>query len=271
MSNLLSLINEIEAVNIGHMIKKRNFTFVQNQMKELISWKLLPIGQLSVFFHAANGLGLPWGDIDDETEQRNYNMFRAINPNIQPSLIGPIISGSFKPNNFIHPFEKYYTTPGYLDVEILPHFFETADELANRFLREPQNRDKGEEFLSFIYIYFLVCHPFIEGNGRVARNLLDYYNQKIGFELSDVWNKSCPEFKAESFHTEAFNTFYSEEARLGLLGCSSLSDLPMNIKYELTKMADYLIRWADEVKNGKVLSSYKSITIMAEGIMKLQQ
>ena len=254
--------------------KEINAEFIRKQIKELANRDLIPIGQLVIFFHAAHGLGLNWPDKDDSCEIRNYIMLRSLMPHIQIDLLNSIFCGSLKPSEFIHPFEKHYSIPGYLDIEVLPNFFRTTDKLSKDILNI--NKDSGADFLSFIYIYFLVCHPFIDWNGRVARSLLDYYNIKLNFTLADVWNNTESQktkFSEEPFHKKAFNCFYSCEVHLNEMDYATISSLPMSTstKFEITKLADYLIKWAREVDSGTALSSYDSVRIMANGIRDLHR
>ncbi len=243
--------------------------YARQECRAFSSWdQLLPVGQLSVVFHAIHGLESAWGKTGDLAEQNNYNLFRALNPHISPALVNPIISGSFKPRNFIHRFEQHYSTPGYLDIQVLPHFFKTVDELAHSFV-DKKEKDEAEEFLAFVYMYFLICHPFVDGNGRVARSLLDYYNHKLDFMIHDVWNNSDPKFANEAFHKEAFNMFYCSQAHLISYDYATVVSLPIHVKQELTKLADHLIGWADNVRNSKALSSYRSVSVMANGIRML--
>lgn len=230
--------------------------------------KILPIGQLCVFFHAANGLENQWGKTGDAAEKRNYQMYRAIKPHIDPLLIGSVFSGSFKPSKFIHPFEKHYSTPGYIDKKVLPLFFKIADELALAY--SEKDNDIKYNFLAFVYMTFLVIHPFLDGNGRVARNLLTYYNKKLAFDLNEVWEDADPKFKENEFHKNAFAKFFCYEAQLASYDFTEVSSLSIKIKIELNKMSDYLANWLSSIKNIDSLSSKSSIVTLADGIKKLQ-
>jgi len=230
--------------------------------------KILPIGQLCIFLHAANGLENQWGERGDTAEKRNYQMYRAIKPHIDPLLIGSIFSGSFKPSKFIHPFEKHYTTPGYIDKKVLPLFFKIVDELAIAY--SEKDVDKKYYFLAFIYMTFLVIHPFLDGNGRVARNLMTYYNKKLEFNLNEVWENSDPKFKENEFHKTAFEKFFCDEAQLTSYDFTEVSSLSIKIKIELNQMSDYLVNWLSSIKKMDSLSSKPSIVTLAEGIKKLQ-
>jgi len=86
-------------------------------------------------------------------------------------MLSTRISGEFKPPDFIHPFEEYYSLPGYLDVVVLPRFAETVDTRAAQPLA-PSDVQGQAELLAFVYIFFLLVHPFVDRNGRVARSLL---------------------------------------------------------------------------------------------------
>ncbi len=221
------------------------------------------------FFHAANGLENQWGKSGDKAEQRNYQMYRAIKPHIDPHLIGAIFSGCFKPSGFIHPFEKHYSTPGYIDKQVLPLFFKATDKLTSTY--SEKNKEKKFEFLSFVYITFLIIHPFLDGNGRVARNLLTYYNKKLEFGLDEVWENTDPKFQKNEFHKKAFAKFFCEEAKLTAYDYNEVSSLSIKAKIELNKMSDYLIHWLNSIKNVDSLSCKPSISLLAEGIKELQE
>ena len=254
--------------------KERNTKFIETIMPSLVEWnEIIPIGQLIIFFHSMNGLGLTWGGSKDKHEKRNYEYFKSINPKIEDSLVQAIVSGSFKPESFVHPFEKFHTTSGYQDLNVLPKFFTTVDSLVNSYEKENIENDK---FLAFVYIYFLVIHPFVDGNGRVARNLLDYYNQKLSLGFQPVWNNQTNKFSQEAFHLEAFEIFFSVEATIPKYQCNDIyshediSSILITRKVELIKLSRYIISQLQEIKSNKQFSSV-SINKMAAGISRLQQ
>lgn len=194
--------------------KSRNAEFVERGILPVITrWDaLLPVGQLIVLFHGANSIGLEWGTADF-AEKRNHRLLKAIRPSFQDTYIQAFVSGSFKPDRFIHPFEdSYFTSTGFTDVNILPEFFQTTDHLARSW---PDVVDMApQHFLAYVYLYFLSIHPFVDGNGRVARNLLDYYNERLSLGLQPVWRAAFPKFAHEAYHKQAFALLFEED--LGL-------------------------------------------------------
>ncbi|MGB6065409.1 MAG: Fic family protein, partial [Desulfomonilaceae bacterium] len=200
-----SLINEVKDQN-SDMIGKAIDRLADRAV-------VLPVGQLAVLFHAANGLGVSWGMSNDLGEKRNRAYLESINPRLEGSMLNAIISGSFKPDAFIHPYNDFYTIPGYLDFAVLPEFFDAVDDLARGY-RASHDKPQKEEFLSFVYMFFLMIHPFVDGNGRVARNLLDYYEKALSLKLAPVWSNEASKFASHEFHKVAFDTFFSIEARV---------------------------------------------------------
>ncbi len=62
----------------------------------------------------------------------------------------------------------------------------------------------AEEFVSFMaksHVEFILIHPFREGNGRVARLLMDYISYCAGYGLLDysLWDQH-KEFYIRSIH-----------------------------------------------------------------------
>jgi hypothetical protein len=101
---------------------------IQDQEKKLYS-----IGPLIIFLHCANGLLVDWSMPRDKQEARNYRLFQRLSSITDRTLLNAVVNGRLKPQKFIHPFENYYTLPGYLDATVLPCFFQTADHLARGF------------------------------------------------------------------------------------------------------------------------------------------
>ncbi len=232
---------------------------------------LIPVGQLIVFFHAGNGLGVTWGSEGDKAEQRNHRFLRSICPSFEDAYIQAYISGSFKPSQFIHPFESYHTTTGRQDPVILSEFFVTVDELA--FNWDVGTKLKAEIFLSFVYMYFLVIHPFVDGNGRVSRNLLDYYNTKLDLNMHPSWNDNRSNFSEAAFHKEAFKILYSSELELSeweyddVYSYEEVASIQIKRKLELAKMEKKLIESLRMIRSSKTIAS-KAIRRMAQGMVQ---
>ena len=190
-------------------------------------------------------------------------------------MIDAIISGSFKPAPFIHPFEEFYTTSGYQDQGVLPEFFTTTDELAQGRMENPDTPQK-EDFLSFVYMFFLMIHPFIDGNGRVARNLLDYYNEALPGRIKPVWNSKDPKFSGFPFHKEAFNSFFHKEAKLtrrAPINESSHEQVASLLTLHKTDLATLTIKLIESCRLIRTTADFDSsigIKTMAEGIRSLQ-
>lgn len=235
--------------------------------------EILPIGQLIVFFHAANSLGLEWGNSDDCAEMRNYKYLKSISPSFSDKYIQAFISGSFKPAQFIHPFESYHTTEGSQDIAILEEFFQTTDEIVSNYNGE-KRKEESCKFLSYVYMYFLVIHPFIDGNGRVARNLLSYFNKKLEFDLYPCWDNTEQKFSNQEFHMNAFDKLLSEELRLTKLDIDKnsyeeVANINVTKAYELSCMKKNMIKSLRDIKENGIKSN--SIEIMSKGILELSQ
>jgi hypothetical protein len=253
---------------INNSIKEINKNFINDVLPKLIQRDILPIGQLIIFFHAANGLGTKWGKCDDAPEERNYKFLKKIKPSFGELYIQSFVSGSFKPEKFIHPFEGYYTTSGKHDIKALQEFFFTTDIIA----KDWDNSIKPEHYLSYVYIVFLAIHPFVDGNGRVARNLLDYYNDKLSLKLRPVWNNLEPvnkvTFCKEAFHKQAFKDFFAKDMQITTVPIADIYDVPVLRKDELMNMAKKMIRMLQNIGKNKVIDSPAVLT-MAQGIKEL--
>jgi hypothetical protein len=213
--------------------------------KELGSQKgPIPLGSLIVLFHVATGIESS-ADIlrpRDEAEARNYRVYSELVGLGDQKFVNAAISGAFKPPGFIHPFERHYSLPGYLDQPVLSMFFSAADGWAKARVCH----EHGKGFLSFIYMFFLLIHPFIDRNGRVARALLDYYDEKLQLNLSPVWREKG--FTERPVHKDAFRLFFEFEAKLPPR--ESLSDpypISAELRPHLGRMADYMLDWAARV------------------------
>jgi len=254
--------------------KKERNDFVKKIIETLASWKvILPIGQLAIFLHTANGLGIKLGESEDKAEKRNRDYFKSINPHLDDILIYTIINGRLKPATFIHPFEKYHSVPGYLDYGPLSEFFLTTDHLSQKYKKNVERQNK-EEFLAFVYMTFLLIHPFIDYNGRVARNLLDYYNSALAFGIKPVWNNENPKFSEEPFHKKAFKKLFSEEVKIdkfkykNIFSYKEISSLLRLRRLESIKIAEYIMQTSKHIKKEENFDSYIGIKIIANEIKK---
>jgi hypothetical protein len=231
---------------------------------ELVKWlvggaAIIPLGRLAVFLHAAHGLAVDVSQPKDATEARNYGRYLELRGHLAPELLGPDISGSFKPDEFVHPFESHYSTPGYLDLSVLPKFFAVADARAATVRAK---RD-GCAFLAFVYVTFLLIHPFVERNGRVVRGILDYYNERLNLKLSGSWNEDDPKFAETSQHRRAFLDFFRGR-QLRPLGEMPLSPIRRELRGELEKMADGLIEEIGRIARGGAFEEWPSVSRMSE-------
>ncbi len=115
-------------------------------------------------------------DARDKEEARNLRVLGSLQPENRLAFAGLL----FKPGEFIHPFQGYYSLPGYLDTTVLPYFYRATDTLL-------RGRTFGgpADFLGFVYMCFLLIHPLPDGNGRVARSLLRYYNSALNLRVKD--------------------------------------------------------------------------------------
>ena len=86
---------------------------------------------------------------------------------------------------------------------MLPPFYRAVDSIV-----QSPTRPDGPSFLAFVYTFFLLVHPLVDSNGRVARSLLDYYNLRLNIQLKPVWNRKDPKFAEEPFHVAAFHAFF---------------------------------------------------------------
>jgi len=201
----------------------------------------IPLGFLIVLLHTATGIDSN-SDIlhpRDKEEARNYRVYSELVGFGDAKFVNASISGAFKPPDFIHPFEKHYSLPGYLDPLALSMFFSTTDSWAQAGVKQ----EYGKGFLSFIYMFFLLVHPFIDRNGRVARGLLDYYNKRLKLNLTSVWYMD--DFKKGCAHKDAFRLFFEDEVKLPPQ--ENLCDpypISAELRPHLGRMADYMLDWA---------------------------
>lgn len=215
----------------------------------LAKQELLPVLDLSVAFHALLGLQKQARQPRDMHEIRNYRLFAQMT---SPVMLSARISGTFKPSEFIHPFEEYYSLPGYLDTIVLPCFADVVDKRAKELMEPTTTKQQKINFLAFVYMYFLLVHPFIDRNGRVVRMLLDYYNTKLncGVNASNTWNKQLPKFSSKCNHRVAFNLFFEVAC---LPKRQQIDSFPISeqLRISLHRMADCLIEWAISFQDKK--------------------
>jgi hypothetical protein len=208
----------------------------------------VPCGSVAVLLHTAAGIASEFSKPRDKEETRNYRVYAELMPSDDSKYTSAAISGAFKPPQFIHPFERHYSLPGYLDQPVLSAFFAATDARAVQLTSHPANLE-GKGFLSFVYMFFLLIHPFIDRNGRVARGLLDYYNAKLRFGLSPVWHNS--EFKKHPTHKEAFRIFFDDEVRIPPREECDPYPISHALRPHLDRMADYMLNWAEGVARGE--------------------
>jgi hypothetical protein len=225
---------------------------------------LLPVISLTSLFHAANH-AIRHNGLRDRAEARNVRVLSSVMPITELRFAGTFL----KPADFIHPFEDWYTLPGYLDQIVLPHFCNAVDQIADE-LAKGQCSFPGETFLSFVYTFFLLVHPLAEGNGRVARRLMEYYNRKLDLKVLPIWRNVVGQirFSHRPFHRTAFEAFFLKEAkvpRLTQFGQYDPFPIPQALKPHLGMMADYMIYWAESSRRGH-LGHPDHVRIMSTGL-----
>ena len=250
-------------------IKERNRILFDNLIDHLVALEpLIPMRDLVLFCHITSGLGYEWGRSSDTDEKMNYKRFNTLNPHFDDQLQNAMINASFKPDSFVHRFEDHYTLPGYLDKKVLPFLFSAVDKIAGGKKSGHVNVE-GDKFLSFVYVVFLLIHPFIDGNGRVARNVLDYYNKVLHLGLNDVWNSKEHDqhgkFSNHHFHKKAFKNFYKRE-KLPQIPSDELYSHSAATKSAHKKMAKRLKKWAQKAKKQMTVPQPKCVKIMAKAI-----
>jgi hypothetical protein len=148
---------------------------------------------------------------------------------------------------------------------VLPYFYRATDELArNRSVTE------SAEFLAFVYMCFLLIHPLPDGNGRVARSLLRYYNGKLKLQVKDGDDDWYERLKAQPFHSKAFEVFFRDLSlpRLKEFGQSDPYPIPRALESHLGRMADCLIDWAESLRHQREhLDRRRYVQIMSQGIL----
>ncbi len=224
-----------DALRILSVMDEPDLTWLVEQL--VGGYELLDVATLIPIFSAFRGLEDQ--GLRDKEEERNLRVLQGLLPENELGFRGVL----YKPAEFIHPFGEYYSLPGYLDVEVLPHFIRSTNELA-----KDRSRSSGSDFLAFVYMFFLLIHPLPDGNGRTARLLLDYYNKKLGLGLKGTWKVKEPiKFSDEPLHKKAFRIFFSEEAVLRPRREFCDDDpypIPGSLKPQLGQMAEYMIGWA---------------------------
>ena len=236
--------------------------------------ELLPMSTLVPLFHRlhrieyylqfapAKRAGADIGNPENPAEARNLRVLSILSPSNKLGLSGVL----YKPVHFIHPFEGYYSLPGYLDRIVLPYFFRATDELARN-----GSFDQPEGFLAFVYMSFLLIHPLPDGNGRVARSLMEYYNKKLTLDVKPdhPW---YVELKEQSFHKKAFVDFF-RAAKLPTLDSIGQSDpypIPRALRSHLGRMSDCLMDWAESVRTHRETLEHRAhVRRMSDGIRRL--
>jgi len=203
---------------------------------------------LAVAVHALEGLSKDAQAPRDAAEDRNSRLFADLTG--ESRMLSTRISGTFKPSDFIHPFEEHYSLPGYLDVVVLPHFAEAVDTRAAQPLA-PSDVQGQAELLAFVYMFFLLVHPFVDRNGRVARSLLEYYHARLTFTCPCYWRTQEPRLVNAREHRAAFRAFFET---VGLPRRSALDPYPVPeaLRSALQAMADRLVEWAVSFQNRPV-------------------
>ena len=220
---------------------------------------ILPLARLVPLFHAANCPVANPAMPRDRAEARNLRLLQMLLPANRLDLAGV----TYKPATFIHPFKNHYSLPGYLDQIVLPYFYRAVDGVAKE-----QSPRTAAEFLAFIYVFFLLVHPLVDGNGRVARNLLDYYNAKLSLGLKPVWNQEKPvKFSELPFHKRAFRTFFEKEAELPSVKGRDPYAVLDELRGPVARMADHLVAWALAIsQDSSQLGRSASVRTIADGI-----
>ena len=219
-------------------------------------YERVPLGSLAVLLHTATGLHAEFLKPRDKEEARNYRVYFELMPQGDSKYISAAISGAFKPPQFIHPFERHYSLPGYLDQLVLTAFFSAADGRAAQI--DPQRASlEGKGFLSFVYMFFLLVHPFVDRNGRVARGLLDYYNAKLQLNLPAGWHN--PHFKEHPLHQEAFQIFFVDEVKLPPRTNMDPYPISTELRPHLARMPDYMLYWAAGIARGEAFEEWPHV------------
>ena len=202
---------------------------------------IVPFLDLSVALHSLVGLGERAQPRDPE-EARNYRLFAELTGS---EMLSARVRGSFKPPEFIHPFEEHYTLPGYLDTVVVPYLADAVDARALGLNKTRGSAEKEADFLAFIYMFFLLVHPFVDGNGRVARSLLDYYYLRLSFTGPCPWRilEGQSKFAKRPEHRDAFHAFFITESLPKRAGVDPYP-IPDALRAPLRRMADRLIAWA---------------------------
>ena len=164
-------------------------------------------------------------------------------------MLSARINSAFKPPEFIHPFENHYSLPGDLDEIVLPYFADAVDTHAAR-LADTADAQAKAEILAVVYMYFLLVHPFVDRNGRVARSLLDYYYSRLACTGPWLWRVQPPKFATRREHTDAFQAF-CKAANLPERPERDPYPIPNLLRSPLRCMADYLIEWAVSFRDAR--------------------
>jgi hypothetical protein len=250
------------------MTRKPSKRIAPTATQDSISWlvdvllqrsECLSIASLVPLFHAAHCVLSDPTKPRNKSEARNLRVLHELLPDHRLGIAGTL----YKPSPFIHPFGDHYSLPGYLDSLVLPYYRATVDGLTKNL-----PRSTGRDFLAFVYTFFLLVHPLVDGNGRVARSLLDYYNAKLSLGLdATVWQS--PQFKERAFHIRAFQAFFVNEAKLRPRQQDDPYPMTHDLKVQVGRMADYMIDWATKIAIGdQPIGARSQVANMAAGLRK---
>ncbi|MEW5735718.1 MAG: Fic family protein [Thermodesulfobacteriota bacterium] len=177
-----------------------------------LSPRPLPVGQLAIFFHVASGLGYDWLSSCLPKEAANVATFLSLRTGIQEGLIDLELLGQTKPDAFIHSFDRFFTLSGASVRVVLPIYFSAVDSVAEKLKNSNKLRSRiSAPFLAAVYLGFLIMHPFVDGNGRVIRAVVQYFNDslKLGF-VNSPWYDQAFGFRSCRHHKRAFAILFAD-------------------------------------------------------------
>lgn len=141
--------------------------------------------------------------MNDSLNPEKYGMLRETQVIIRSKVNGDLVEGSFRPPD--------------------PHFL---SEYFNEFVSELGNKTSSlsielpvEEVLetaAWAHMKFVEMHPFEDGNGRVARLLVDYIFSRSRFPVIKDWGSKRREYKSvvqQAFIKDDYKVFSDFLAR----------------------------------------------------------